>query len=209
MRCFMKLIGSFALLFGAVACSQPPQEPPATRSQPVARAEPAAVARPDTPKPQACDDQRLDAVLSAVHDPPTREDLVKVCPDPVPALIARATDKSARGLMRLRSIESLGKLGGPKAVKALTDLATAGGDLASMRRTAVEALARATPVGDVERERVGVGALSDSDPHVRVAAVKLLAGSPSPGVRTALEQAKAREGEVFVREEIERGLAQQ
>jgi HEAT repeat protein len=194
----------FVVIVGVTACSQPPAEPAASRTDPIAHTAHAPTAHSAPPKPEACDALRLDRLLTAPHDPPTPEQLRATCADPIPELVLRATNTQARGLMRMRAMESLGKLGGAQATKALADLATASADLPSMRRTAVEALTRATTVGDEERDRVGVKALADADPHVRVAAARLLAGSKRPDVREELDRAGTRETETFVREAIDR-----
>jgi HEAT repeat protein len=194
----MKLIGLTILLSAAMACSQTPREPPESWT-PRSGAKPASAS--------SCDEQRVELLLSAPHDPPTKDQLVSACTDPSPLLSRLARDTSARGLLRLRAIESLGAMGGVGPVSVLSSLGTASGDLASVRRTALVSLAKATHAGDTERARVGVSALSDSDPHVRLAAARLLRGSASESVRAALEQAKAAETEAFVRDEIERVLS--
>lgn len=195
MRVLQRLL-PFALLMAVAGCAQPPPEPAESRRDKASAAEPGR-----------CDEQRVELLLSAPHDPPSAGELGAACADPIPLLSRLARDTGGRGLLRLRAIESLGELGGPKAIAVLAELALASGELASVRRTAVQALVPATAPDDRERERVGVGALGDPDPHVRGAAARLLGGSASPDVKTALEQARARETEAFVKKEIERGLA--
>jgi hypothetical protein len=216
------------VLASASSCSPTPREPVESRAQPLApkgihaqpRAPEESHAEPPAPKERhaqpvspiatpgsACDEAQLELRLSAPHDPPTRDELVQVCSEPVNRLSQIAKDTSRRGLLRLRALEALGALGGPEALRVLEELAGASGDLASVRRTALTALGQASAPGGVERERAGMAALSDPDPHVRAAAARLLSGTKSPAAVSALERARTRETEPFVREQIESSQA--
>jgi hypothetical protein len=188
-----------ALVFLAcvIGCAGSQPEAPATNEEPVTRS--ASV--------KTCERNRIQLLLSAPHDPPTRAELSAVCDNPVPVLVSFAIDTSLRGLVRLRSIEALGRFGGADAKRTLEERATASGDLASVRRASLAALREATVDDAAARERVGLQAMTDPDGHVRVAAVRLLSGIRRQGVRAALEAARTKETEVFVRNEIERELA--
>ncbi|MFO0564371.1 MAG: HEAT repeat domain-containing protein [Polyangiaceae bacterium] len=202
-----KLLRSF-LVLGVVGCNQAVPEPAERVGEPSVQSAPATRSEP-TPSPSAsCDRQRVERLLSAPHDPPSVAELSAACADVAPILNELARDQSARGLVRLRSLESLGELGGAPAVATLSDLATRASELPSVRRTSLLALGKATASGDAERERVGTAALSDSDPHVRRVAAQLLRGSKTASVRVALEQAKTRETTAFVKEELEASLGQ-
>lgn len=192
------------LLLASVAfgCAREPTETP-TRDEPAPQ--PAGVPTSSTAK--SCERDRIQLLLAAPHDPPSRADLAAVCDDPIPLLVTFATDTSLRGLVRLRSIEALGRFGGTEAKRALSERATASADLASVRRAALAALVEASVDDPDLRERVGVQALSDADGHVRFAAVRLLQDIRTPSVATALETARAKEPESFVRSELDRALA--
>lgn len=180
-----------------VGCAGHKTEAPAHREQPVSR--PTAA--------KTCQKARIQLLLSAPHDPPTQTDLTRACDNPVPILVGFATDTSLRGLVRLRSIEALGRFGGRDAKLTLEARASASGDLASIRRASLAALLQATADDASTRERVGLRALTDADGHVRVAAVRLLHGIRAGSVRTALEAARTKETQAFVLGEIERELA--
>jgi HEAT repeat protein len=148
--------------------------------------------------------QRL---LSAPHDPPTHAELTQACSKPETLLVSYATNTSLRGVLRLRAIEALGRFGDAETKRTLEERAVASGDLASIRRAALTALARVARDDAATRERVGVQALSDPDGHVRAAAVALLAGIGNASVKRALTTARDAERESFVRLAIERELA--
>lgn len=143
-----------AALLALVACSHPEEE----------RAAPAL----------GCDVEGVRRAISAPHDVPTPSELERACPEPAPALIELAEDPSRRGLTRLRAVGLLGGFSDEPSVRALERLALAPSSLASVRRSAAEALGRATQPGDARRERVGRAALLDPDPHVRRAGQELL-----------------------------------
>lgn len=194
----LAFVTCFACVFG---CAQTQPEAPSESREPVAApaATPASAA-------DGCRNDRVKLLLSAPHDPPTRDQIARACKDPVPLLVGFASDTSLRGLIRLRAIEALGRFGGRDAKAALADRATAAGDLASVRRAALAALFEASRDDPTTRERVGLRALSDADGHVRVAAARLLHGIHNQSVTLALTQARDKETESFVRSEIERAL---
>jgi HEAT repeat protein len=197
-RAFFLLLAS--TVFG---CAQQATETPARADEPSPK--PAAMGTSAAPK--QCERDRLQLLLSAPHDPPTRAELAAACDDPVPLLVTFATDTSLRGLVRLRSIEALGRFGGNEAKRVLSERATASADLASVRRAALTALVQASVDDPDLRERVGVQALSDADGHVRVAAARLLAKVRTKSATAALENAREKETESFVRTELDRTLA--
>jgi HEAT repeat protein len=187
----------------AFGCAQQPTETPTRVDEP----SPKAAAVPTSPAAKQCERDRIQLLLSAPHDPPTRAELAAACDDPVPLLVTLATDTSLRGLVRLRSIEALGRFGGKEAKQTLAERATASTDLASVRRAALTALVPASVDDPDLRDRVGSQALSDADGHVRFAAARLLSGVRTPAVTTALETAREKETESFVRSELDRALA--
>jgi len=191
----------FVFAAGLAACGQAPDSMP-TSSPSVARAEARTASAPNE-----CNEAGVDLLLRAPHEPPTAEELVRQCADPVPRLTYWATSIEARGLMRLRALESLGHIGGERAIDVLVERARTKDDLPSMRRTSLAALGRATEVGNSMREDAAIDCLTDSDPHVRVAAATLLGGSKSVRSVEALERAKTRETTSFVKLAIERAAA--
>src|SRR5262249_3985878 len=88
-------------------CTRAEPEPPAPGT--VERVQPATAT--------SCDRAAVETLLSMPHDSPTREELEHACAEPTPVLVAFARDVSARGLIRLRAIESLGHFGGALALE--------------------------------------------------------------------------------------------
>jgi HEAT repeat protein len=192
---------AFVFAAGLVACGQAP-DPMPTSSPSVARQEARSAS-----SPTECNEAGLDLLLRAPHEPPTAEELLRQCTDPVPRLTHWATSIEARGLMRLRALESLGRVGGEPAIQVLAERARAKDDLPSMRRASLVALGRATSVGDSARDDTAIECLTDSDPHVRVAAADLLRKSPNQRSLEALERAATRETTSFVKLAIEKAVA--
>jgi HEAT repeat protein len=186
---------AFVLAFAALGCNRAPEEPAPVRPEPAAS--------PQISTTPECSRDALTRLISMPEDLPTQKEVLAVCSQPRPMLIAIARDQSGRGLARLRAIEMLGTLGGSDAVAPLAELSLATTDLASVRRASLVALGRVTQPADAERERVGASALGDPDPHVRRAAAVLLRGSKSDATRQALDRAFAAETVPFVRDEID------
>lgn len=150
----------FAACMALVACGREAPEQPPIESR--------------VSEVERCSADAIAKLVSAPHDVPSRAELERACDDPGSALIELGEDRSRRGLARLRAIGLLAELSGERSVTALERLALASGDLASVRRSALDGLRRATERGDVRRERTARAALSDPDPHVRRAAQRLL-----------------------------------
>lgn len=191
----------FVFATGLAACGQAP-DPMPTSSPSVAREEARSASAPSE-----CNQAGVDLLLRAPHDPPTADELTRQCADPVPRLTHWARRTEARGLVRLRAIESLGLIGGERAIQVLTEQARAKNDLPSMRRASLVALGRATSLGDTARDDTAIECLTDPDAHVRVAAANLLHASPNERSREALERAKTRETTSFVKVAIEKAVA--
>jgi HEAT repeat protein len=197
MRLLSRAAAAIQALTLCLACAAEPEpEPRAQAREPLAE------------RGGACDLERLATLISAPHNPAPVADVRALCPEPIEALLDLATEASRHGVVRLRAIELLGELGGPRAVTTLDGLSRATAEPASVRRAALAGLGRALPPADSVRARAGRAALSDADPHVRVAAARLLAGSSDPKSRAALDHALSEETEAFVRSAIERARAE-
>ena len=141
--------------------------------------------------------EELRALLSAPHDPPSKQDVDAICSQPVIALAHIAENPSEIMLRRLRATGLLGAHDTPAAQRVLINQAQRG-KLASLRRTAVQALGkhrlRSTPRDAALRK-----ALEDPDAHVRAEAIRNIQAAPSTLNRKALTQARNRETVPFVR----------
>ncbi len=149
------------------------------------------------------DTASLRRVLSARHDPPTRERIEGMCLDAAPALIVVATEP-ARQMERLRAIHALGAFPTAEVRAVLARLSTAERESASIRRTALLALDRASEDDSATLLTTARAALRDADAHVRNAAVRCLADHRE--ARRDLESARRTEREAFVRASIDEAL---
>ncbi|MEZ4223088.1 MAG: HEAT repeat domain-containing protein [Polyangiaceae bacterium] len=193
-------LATLALL--VVACAaQPTEQAAATHSkQTTAAAEP-TTAKPASPTtgPRADCGDALQLLLSVPHDPPTRAQVDSACAAPVAALVQVADDDSALALRRLRAVTLLGTYDSTEAQDALERALHA--ELASVRRTAVAALAKHR--ASARRDTLLRKALEDGDPHVRAETARALKGDSTPATRDALAGARERETVPFVKALLE------
>ncbi|MCA9595750.1 MAG: HEAT repeat domain-containing protein [Myxococcales bacterium] len=188
---------AFVLLLGLAGCaSQQSAEP---EPPPPAKTKAANVAAPATTTSESCDVSVV-RLLSIPHEPPSVSDVRAVCGEPVPVLIAVADDAGRPGFERLRALSLLGRFETSAARGALLR-ASKSGDLASIRRTAVEALSH-HPASTARNDALRA-ALKDPDPHVRLAATRALAADESQETRAALTEAGRVETEPFVKKELD------
>ncbi len=184
----------------AVACAAQPAEraEPLRSKQTASIKEKPAVAAKPTPaavSPHADCTDALQLLLSAPHDPPTREQVDAACAAPDTSLVRVADDENELGLRRLRAVALLGAYDSTLARDALERALRA--QLASVRRTAVVALAKhpAAP----RRDALLRAALEDRDPHVRAETARVLKSDPAPATRAALARARDKETVPFVK----------
>lgn len=149
---------------------------------------------------QAGGADELGPLLRRAHQGPTLAEVQRVIPQPASQLEAIALDTKRFGIERMRAVDLLGEIKAASAVPALDSLARTG-DLASLKRHSLEALARI----DVARAHAAaVAMLSATDVHVRAAAVTLLGAHPSAAGQRAMERLMATEADPVVKKAANR-----
>jgi len=155
------------------------------------------------PSAAAVSREQIIGMLSGYESFPSAAQWRALGTDAVPVLIEIANDGDELMMRRTRAAAALGAFQDARGTAALEAMATATGGPASLRRSALLALAqsdeaKATPV--VEK------ALGSPDPLLRQTAVKALSEMPGPAATELLQAALAAEQEPFLRQQLERAI---
>jgi HEAT repeat protein len=149
--------------------------------------------------------ERVVGMLSAYESLPAREEWLHLGGDAVTILIEVANDSRELTFRRVRALTVLGYFPDPRAVEALESVVSSADAPPSYRRSALLALANASPrraLAPLEE------AVNSPDPLMRQVAIKALGQMPGPEASALLEARRAKEDRAFLRERIERAIAE-